>query len=86
METTVTIAVGAVVSGIIVLDKAGVLDRIFRRNGRGNATKSDIDVLKNNHFHEMKEFLVEAREEHKVQTAILNRIQYILEDIKQQTK
>ena len=59
MQTEITIIIGAIVTGMITLDKLGVLDKIFRRNGKTRATKNDIDHLAENHLHEVKEILVE---------------------------
>ena len=62
METTVTITVGAIIAGMITLDKTGVLDKILKRNGKSNATKNDVDLLATNHLHELKDILIRIEE------------------------
>ena len=78
MQTEITILIGAVVTGIITLDKVGVLDRLLRRNGKRNANKDDIDVLKTNHFHELNEKLDRADRQHEKQVELLQEIIIIL--------
>lgn len=85
IQTIATVVVG----GLVVLDKAGILDKLLRRNGKTRATKGDIDHLANNHFHELGEKMDRTNKHLETiiynqneQSKICNKNGYILEDLK----
>lgn len=78
MQTEITIIIGAIITGLITLDKVGILDKIFKRNGKNNATKGDITTLKENDFHGVNEKLDRADRSHEKQVELLQEIFIIL--------
>lgn len=71
-------SIGLLVS-VLILNKAGILDKLIKRNGIGKV-EEELKQMKENHLHTLENKLDEQSRQHEKQTELLVAIKTILEN------